>query len=81
MSDLMSDLVLDLVSDLVLDQILFFFKFFKFFKILCDRICIHLYVCSGALPSNYLCDLYARPGTPMYIQAPLLSIKQHAISL
>ena len=48
---------------------------------LCDRIRIRLCVCSGALPSNYLCDLYAHPGIPMYIQAPLLSIKQHAISL
>ena len=47
----------------------------------CDRIRIRLCVCSGALPSNYLCELYAHPGTPMYIQAPLLSIKQHAISL
>ena len=49
--------------------------------LVCDRIRISLCVCSGALPSNYLCGLYARPGTPMYIQAPLLSIKQHAISL
>ena len=30
----------------------------------CDRIRIRLCVCSGALPSNYLCDLYAHPGTP-----------------
>ena len=35
---------------------------------ICDRIRIRLCVCSGALPSNYLCDLYARPGTPMYIR-------------
>ena len=48
---------------------------------ICDRIRICLCMCSGALPSNYLCNLYACPGTPMYIQALLLSIKQHAISL
>ena len=34
------------------------------FQSYCDRIRIRLCVCSGALPSNYLCDLYARPGTP-----------------
>ena len=55
---------------------------------LCDRIRIRLCGCSGALPSNYICNLYAHPGTtcvppgtPIYIQALLLSIKQHAISL